>query len=984
MNNKNISVWRGDNTPPTQYHLWLKNDGKLYVNIDEQWQEIDKDSISQITEILNQHAAKLDNHQTALDDINTLHSKLWTPGKGNWSIMSQGVKDSIGEDLTKGALGPYSYAEGYKTTAAGDASHAEGFLSRATAIHAHAEGFDSEAGGEKSHAEGYQTVTSAVGSHAEGFQTQATNAYSHAEGNATIADGQSSHAEGVNSYASNEGAHVEGNSIASGLFSHSENKGTASGAFSHAEGNSSASGDYSHAEGRGCKTEDNPKGESKFGSYCHVEGIGTICISKGGHTEGNGTYVAGDFAHAEGISSRADGTASHAEGKNTIANGDSAHAQGRFNVGSKYYIHSTGIGNENERKNAECIYVNTDNVADPRNGYTYIYGIGDYDGINTDVTTYKSLQEVISDIDSTLTVKADLVNGKIPLEQLGNLDMVLFEVVRELPTTNIKKHIYLMKVSELESGAKNLYAEYIYTGDITATYDASKWEKLGVKQIETDLSDYYTKEETDNQIQIAKNSAINIHNEDNTKSIKLDINDTEFAEDYGSTVNASLIDHANGGIAIINAVDGFRHIDGNGDVSNLYSYGLYIENKTYSTSICSDHINMYNSDVNGDIEITTNKELTQEEQDDGYSPVNISLTDNYGNVNISATNGFTLKNKNELMSTFSVSGLSVRDANCSSSILSRGIYTAVGGRIAINLTTYGNECSIIFGTGYDNKFKMSCPIDNTEGGVISGIKSLTAFANPSATKVWATNGSTVDLTTKANVADLATKANASDVLLKKSASGGYYIEENSNELGEKAFAANSWCTASGMRSHAEGFSTASGMYSHAEGYGTIASGYSSHVEGSGTASGDNSHAEGYGTASGMYSHAEGESTASGDYSHAEGSQTIALGPFSHAQGICNIENENAIHSVGIGDDTTRKNAEYIYVEVNEDSSGFVDNPKNGYKYLIGVGGYDGISTDNSTYKSVQEVIADLTARIEQLEKLTANCVSISNVDEQTN
>ena len=505
MNNKNISVWRGDNTPPTQYHLWLKNDGKLYVNIDEQWQEIDKDSISQITEILNQHAAKLDNHQTALDDINTLHSKLWTPGKGNWSIMSQGVKDSIGEDLTKGALGTYSYAEGYKTTAAGDVSHAEGFLSRATAIHAHAEGFDSEAGGEKSHAEGYQTVTSAVGSHAEGFQTQATNAYSHAEGNATIASGQSSHAEGVNSYASNEGAHAEGNSIASGLFSHSENKGTASGAFSHAEGNSSASGDYSHAEGSGCITEDNPEGELKVGSYCHVEGVGTICISKGGHTEGNGTYVAGDFAHAEGISSRADGTASHAEGKNTIANGDSAHAQGRFNVGSKYYIHSTGIGNENERKNAECIYVNTDNVADPRNGYTYIYGIGDYDGINTDVTTYKSLQEVISDIDSTLTVKADLVNGKIPLEQLGNLDMVLFEVVRELPTTNIKKHIYLMKVSELESGAKNLYAEYIYTGDITATYDASKWEKLGVKQIETDLSDYYTKEETDNQIQAVKN-----------------------------------------------------------------------------------------------------------------------------------------------------------------------------------------------------------------------------------------------------------------------------------------------------------------------------------------------------------------------------------------------------------------------------------------------------------------------------------------------
>lgn len=125
--------------------------------------------------------------------------------------------------------------------------------------------------------------------------------------------------------------------------------------------------------------------------------------------------------------------------------------------------------------------------------------------LNQHATKLDNHQTVLDDIDSTLKVKADLVDGKVPLEQLGNLDMILFEVVKELPTTNIKKHIYLMKVSELESGAKNLYAEYIYTGDITAVYDASKWEKLGVKQIETDLSDYYTKEETDSQIQAVKN-----------------------------------------------------------------------------------------------------------------------------------------------------------------------------------------------------------------------------------------------------------------------------------------------------------------------------------------------------------------------------------------------------------------------------------------------------------------------------------------------
>ena len=443
MNNKNVSVWRGDNTPPTQYHLWLKNDGKLYVNIDEQWQEIDKDSVAQITETLNQHATKLDNHQTALDDINTLHSKLWTPGKGSWSIMSQGVKNSIGDDLTKGALGTYSYAEGQLTTATGDASHAEGLLSRATAIHAHAEGFDSEASGEKSHAEGYQTVTSAVGSHAEGFKAHAKKAYSHAEGNTTIASGSSSHAEGIKSEASGEGAHAEGSaSYASGIFS---------------------------------------------------------------HAEGNGTQAQGLSSHAEGFYTKAIGGYSHAEGSYTEAVVDNAHAQGRYNIASKLYLHSIGIGTETQRKNSEYVYFNPYVESDIKNGYKYLIGIGGYDGINNDVTTYKSLQEVISDVDSTLKVKADLVDGKIPLEQLGNLDMVLFEVVKELPTTNIKKHIYLMKVSELESGAKNLYAEYIYTGDITATYDASKWEKLGVKQTETDLSDYYTKEETDSQIQAVKN-----------------------------------------------------------------------------------------------------------------------------------------------------------------------------------------------------------------------------------------------------------------------------------------------------------------------------------------------------------------------------------------------------------------------------------------------------------------------------------------------
>lgn len=203
---------------------------------------------------------------------------------------------------------------------------------------------------------------------------------------------------------------------------------------------------------------------------------------------------------------------------------------------------------------------------------------------------------------------------------------------------------------------------------------------------------------------------------------------------------------------------------------------------------------------------------------------------------------------------------------------------------------------------------------SNEGCSISGIHGLKSYINPSATKVWATDGSTVDLTTKANTSDLDAKANKSDVLLKKSASGGYYIEENNNNLGRKAFAANDSCTASSQFSFAEG----------------------------------------------AYTKAVGQCT------HAEGNGTTTSRSFSHVQGVYNVNVSNGIHVVGIGNNTQRKNAEYIYLAA-ENNTAWEQDPKNGYKYLIGVGGYDGISTDNTTYKSVQEVIADLTARIEQLE-----------------
>lgn len=85
-------------------------------------------------------------------------------------------------------------------------------------------------------------------------------------------------------------------------------------------------------------------------------------------------------------------------------------------------------------------------------------------------------------------------NGNVPLAQLGNLDTTVAEVVTALPTTNIKKHIYLIR--DTSGVTQNQYEEYIYTGDTSATYDASKWEKLGDFRATVDLADYAKKSET--------------------------------------------------------------------------------------------------------------------------------------------------------------------------------------------------------------------------------------------------------------------------------------------------------------------------------------------------------------------------------------------------------------------------------------------------------------------------------------------------------
>lgn len=101
-------------------------------------------------------------------------------------------------------------------------------------------------------------------------------------------------------------------------------------------------------------------------------------------------------------------------------------------------------------------------------------------------------------------------DNMIPLQYLGHLDMTVFTVVESLPTSDIENKVYLVK-SSLTSD-KNIYSEYIYTGNRNDVYDATKWEKLGEVAAKTDLSEYYKKTEVYNKTEI--NTKVTTLNDD--------------------------------------------------------------------------------------------------------------------------------------------------------------------------------------------------------------------------------------------------------------------------------------------------------------------------------------------------------------------------------------------------------------------------------------------------------------------------------------
>ena len=113
-------------------------------------------------------------------------------------------------------------------------------------------------------------------------------------------------------------------------------------------------------------------------------------------------------------------------------------------------------------------------------------------------------------------------DNMIPLQYLGHLDTTIYKVLgtnEALPTTGIKRCIYLKLIEAGNpTGNNNKYAEYVYTGDIAGTYDATKWEKLGEVAAKTDLSEYYKKTEVYNKTEI-NDKVGNINNSINNHAI---------------------------------------------------------------------------------------------------------------------------------------------------------------------------------------------------------------------------------------------------------------------------------------------------------------------------------------------------------------------------------------------------------------------------------------------------------------------------------
>lgn len=126
------------------------------------------------------------------------------------------------------------------------------------------------------------------------------------------------------------------------------------------------------------------------------------------------------------------------------------------------------------------------------------------------------------------------------------IDLSLYKVVTDLPTSDIDAtKIYLKLASS--TADKNVYAEYIYTGDTTVAYDASKWEKLGEAQTSITVDAAFSTSSTNpvqnkvvnSAIEGLKNSVGDVQSDLNSKVKTLQDKNAAQDTEIGKKLNAS-------------------------------------------------------------------------------------------------------------------------------------------------------------------------------------------------------------------------------------------------------------------------------------------------------------------------------------------------------------------------------------------------------------------------------------------------------------
>lgn len=399
MINKNISIWRGSATPPTNYHLWEKEDGGLYVYLDEKWQHLVTPADKTILDKHQQQLDKIKNLAlTEIDPIDTNTYKSYqlksddnvfgttinipkdrfikqvTLGYDNATIDESTGIITIGTGLSKEYLlfsialqsGSYELVSINLTNFLTEKDYSDGLEVVDNKLKVKVDPSSEE----------YLEVSN-NGIKIKGINTKVSD---------TVDDIKNKIQNGewlpLKRGRKNDGTFVD-DCVAMGYLSEATGYGSTAMGY-----NCKASGNTAHAENASCTAS---------GDNSHSEGL--ACTAEGRNS------------HAEGDTCTASGENSHAEGFWTNTKGKGSHAQGCFNYDDKSFIDMVGIGHS-IRKNASVIYVarqSSDEQMDanaPKHGYQYLIDVGGYKG--QEIGDAKSVQEVFADLENNKVDKTDI------------------------------------------------------------------------------------------------------------------------------------------------------------------------------------------------------------------------------------------------------------------------------------------------------------------------------------------------------------------------------------------------------------------------------------------------------------------------------------------------------------------------------------------------------------------------------------------------